>query len=341
MTGTLKKQIASPKEIKALFPLTKEEEFFLQQSREIAKKSLITKNKLVIVIGPCSVHDEESTLEYATRLKELSSKLKNFFIVMRVFVEKSRSNIGWKGFVHDPKLDNSCNLEEGIKRSRKLFLELTKLKMPISMEILSPLLIPYLEDLLTWGFVGARTVTSQIHRQLASRLPFPVGFKNSLDGNIESALDGAQTASFSNSFLDLNDEGKIVHLTSQGNPYTHIVLRGSQKKGNFTLPFIQKTQLLMQQKNFSSALFIDCSHGNSLGQATKQKKIFKSALSQVENISGVMLESHLKGGKQLPSKALVYGRSITDECLDFESSKELLIWGDQLLSNLSKNDVSK
>lgn len=327
-------------------PLSSTAKEFIEESRHIARQIVLNKNKTTaLIIGPCSIHDFGEAIEYAKHLKNLSSQVQDrFFIAMRVFVEKPRTKTGWKGFIYDPFLDGSYQTAEGILLTRKLLLAFAEMGMPVATELVDPLFIPYIQDLITWGFIGARTSASPIHRQLASGLNFPVGFKNSVDGNREVALDGVESASTPHSHIGINDEGKISKISTLGNPFCHLVLRGSDQKTNFDPISIENAINEMRLRR-QERLMVDCSHGNSNKIAENQKKSFISLMEQIASgndmIMGIMLESYLKTGKQMLKKSLEYGVSITDSCLGWEETEKLVLFGNSLISSEMAINSSK
>lgn len=324
--------LPTPREIKHYLPLSDRQRRFIERSRTTVRQLLKGKDKrLALVIGPCSIHDSDSALEFAHRFKTLSEEVKeNAFLVMRVYIEKPRTLLGWKGFLYDPYLDGSNDIRTGIFWSRQLLLHLAEMEVPAAMEFLEPLAAPFFSELITWGFIGARTSYSQTHRQLASLLPMPVGFKNSVDGSLDAAIQGMISARNSHSFFHIDEEGKLCAQESSGNPDTHIVLRGSSESSNFEPSFIQEAQQKMRALGIESRILVDCSHGNAQKEHLLQKTAFESVQSQVsenENILGMMLESHLQAGYQLLSESpstLSFGVSITDPCLDWASTEELV-----------------
>ncbi len=319
--------LPSPEELKRRHPLSREGEAFIGEARQEAR-GILSGGRLVCILGPCSIHDPASALEYARRLKELSSEVeKSLFLVMRVYLEKSRSATGWKGFLYDPYLDGSYNIESGLLAARELLLGLTALGIPCATECVDPLAAPYFDDLITWGFIGARTTSSQPHRQLASSLPFPVGFKNNIDGNITSAVQAVQASSEPHTFLACNSRGELSALRSRGNPDTHVVLRGSSHAPNYDRASLQETVRLLQERHLPPRLMIDCSHGNARGQELKQIDVFEHTLEYVLEgsypILGWMLESHLEGGRQaFPYHPTI---SMTDPCIDWKKTRELIL----------------
>ncbi len=327
--------IPSPAVLKREMPLSEKERQFIASSRGCAMRILEQKERrLACILGPCSIHDIDSALDYATRLKGLSAEMDpSFFPVMRVFCEKPRTRAGWKGMIYDPDLDGSDNVVKGLRQARSLLLTLAQMEIPTATEFLDPLIAPYFDDLITWGFIGARTSASQPHRQLASSLPFPVGFKNSVYGEINAALHGIYNARGPHVYFGINDAGSISALRSHGNPWTHLVLRGSETGPNYDKHSIQRALTDLREQNLEPRVLIDCSHGNSGKDHTRQPDVFHDVMRQVEagtkGIVGVMLESHLVSGNQRHSEdpqSLSYGLSITDSCLGWEETEELLAY---------------
>ncbi len=331
----LTEKIASPFLVKKkLLPLPYGMQEKVKNFRERAKKICLREEEsLALVIGPCSIHHFQASLEYASLLSELISKIEgNFFVLMRVFTQKARSCLGWKGLCYDPLLDSSENLEEGILLSRKLMIEISKKNIPIATELLDPFLFPFFDDLITWGFIGARTALSPIHRSLASIAPFPVGFKNPLDGSLEGSIAGIRVAKTAQKTLSICEDGFIVAKKSSGNPYSHLVLRGSSKGPNFHADSLEKAKDLLKKENLAPSYFIDCSHGNAV---EGQERAFFSSINHLlqgeKNLIGIMLESYLKAGKQTFSSSVDPYLSITDECLSWEETEELLLQASSLL----------
>lgn len=330
--------LPTPKELKLDLPLLHQE--FIEAGRKCARDILSGRDKrLLIIAGPCSVHDTQEALDYAYRFKQLAEEVKETcFLIMRAYVEKPRTTTGWKGFLYDPYLNGTNDIETGFYKSRELFLALAEMGVPAAAEYVDPLAAPYFDDLITWGFIGARTSASQTHRQLASILPFPVGFKNGTDGNIDPAINGVVSARNSHSFIYLNEEGRLCKTHSNGNPFTHIVLRGSTEETNFDPESVNKILKKMSRAGIASRLIIDCAHGNSQKQHERQKHAFQSALAQIvdgnSNIMGMMLESHLEAGNQSlgdDASSLRYAVSITDPCIDWDSTVELVREADSIL----------
>ena len=334
----MQKRIPSSKEIIQKLPLDKNSRQFIKQARVLAKKIFLKEDKrFIIFVGPCSIHSQEEIIDYAKRLKRIIAYAnKNIFIVMRFFYEKARTSTGWKGFLYDPYLDNTNNIEEGVIKTRKLMIQLSELNIPLAAELLDPLTINYFKDLITWGFIGSRTSTSQIHRQLASSLPFPVGLKNPSDGNLETTINSVISARSPHSFLHLSDDDKISIFQSSGNLFSHIVLRGSENNTNYDRNTLNNLYEKMQKKHLYSPIVIDSAHGNSKKSIYKQKKCFEEVIKKAKddpNIIGVMLESFIKEGNQkITSKNnLRYGVSITDPCIGWDDTRKLLVWVNEYL----------
>ncbi|NGX31206.1 MAG: hypothetical protein K940chlam8_00571, partial [Chlamydiae bacterium] len=275
---------------------------------------------LLLITGPCSIHDIPSTLEYMEKLKTLNARVKDeILILMRFYFEKPRTRFGWKGFLYDPYLDGSYQMNEGIKQARYLLQQALEMALGTATEFLDPNMSTYLEDGICWGCVGARTSSSPIHRQMASSLHCPIGFKNSLSGDLHTALHAIQTANLPNTFPKLIN-GKLVAETSNGNPFCHLIMRGSKNKPNFDIESVKNACKLLQAHHFFPHVMIDCAHGNGQKLAEKQLDVFETILPYKDEglIFGIMLESHLNFGNQPMSDTLKYGVSITDPCLSFD-----------------------
>ena len=289
----------------------------------------------VCVVGPCSIHDRTAALEYAERLGRLAQELKHpLFLVMRVFCEKPRTNAGWKGWLTDPDLDGTNDVVKGISATRDLLLALAEWEIPCAAEFLDPLAAPYYQDLITWGFIGARTVASQPHRQLASAFDFPIGFKNTIFGELDAAIKGILAARSPHCYLGIDDQGHAAAKWSSGNPHTHLVLRGSESRPNFDSVSIQTALEQLRQHRLEPRFLIDCSHGNSGKDHRRQQEVIEAILKDVpEGFLGFMIESHLHEGKQVHLEHLHYGLSITDSCISWSETEEILR---RLSSNLDQ-----
>jgi 3-deoxy-7-phosphoheptulonate synthase len=287
-------------------------------------------DRLLVIIGPCSIHDTVAGMEYARRLLEVRKSLsKDLLIVMRVYFEKPRTTVGWKGLINDPHLDGSYDINQGLALARKFLLDVNEIGMPAGMEFLDTITPQYTADLISWGAIGARTTESQVHRELASGLSCPVGFKNGTDGGVQVAIDAIKTAQSPHHFLSFTKEGHSAIFSTTGNDDCHVILRGG-KTPNYDAANVAKVSASLTDSGLADMLMIDCSHANSSKDYTKQKEVARDITEQVStgnnSIMGVMIESHLNEGRQehAPGKALAYGQSITDACLGWQDSVETL-----------------
>jgi 3-deoxy-7-phosphoheptulonate synthase len=287
-----------------------------------------TDPRLLVVVGPCSVHDADAAHEYARRLASLSPELENLMITMRVYFEKPRTTTGWKGLINDPHLDGSGDVNSGLRMARELLLEVLELGLPVGCEFLDPISPQYIADTVCWAAIGARTAESQIHRQLASGLSMPVGFKNRTDGNIGVAVDAVRAAAAQHSFAGVDLSGTSAILHTKGNRDCHVILRGGREAPNHGAEAIAATAKLLGGVGLPERLVVDASHDNSGKDHERQPQVAAEIAAQIaagqEAIVGVMLESFLEGGRQELSGELVYGRSITDRCMDWESTVAVL-----------------
>lgn len=283
----------------------------------------------LVIMGPCSIHDPKAAIEYAHELLKLRDEVKDhFFIVMRTYFEKPRTTVGWKGFINDPHLDNSFDMNEGLIRARKLLIEINALGLPVATESLEPISPQYLAELIAWTAIGARTTESQTHRELASGLSSPVGFKNNTDGNVHVAINAIKSALSPHHFLGIDQRGQTSIVETKGNPSCHLILRGGKAGPNYHQEAVGEAQKLLREARLNDGVVIDCSHDNSSKNFQKQTSVFMNCIEQIvegnNRIVGLMLESHLYEGNQELSNNLRYGVSITDACLDIKSSKQLL-----------------
>jgi len=290
----------------------------------INKKS----KKLLFIVGPCSIHDSDAALEYGRKLKELSDEVsEKILIVMRVYFEKPRTTIGWKGLINDPYLDNSFKVNDGLFKARKLLLELNKIGMPCGYEVLDPITPQYITDLISWGAIGARTTESQVHRQLVSGLSMPVGFKNGTGGSIKIARDAILSAKFPHCFMGIGENGAAAICRTKGNNNCHLILRGGSRGPNYTSEYLDESEKLLKENSLSNAIMVDCSHGNSLKNHKNQERVLRYVINETKNrdsIMGVMIESNINEGKQKLGKELLYGVSITDSCLSFSETSRII-----------------
>ncbi|TDQ59002.1 3-deoxy-D-arabinoheptulosonate-7-phosphate synthase [Mesocricetibacter intestinalis] len=299
--------------------------------REIADIVHKRDKRLLVVIGPCSVHDPVAALDYAKRLKVLSEELKEqLYLVMRVYFEKPRTTVGWKGLINDPNIDGSFEVERGLHIGRKLLLDLAELGLPLATEALDPMTPQYLADLFSWSAIGARTTESQTHRELASGLSMAVGFKNGTDGSLATAINAMKAASKAHSFIGINQQGQVNLLHTEGNPDGHVILRGG-KAPNYQAEFVAQCEQEMKKAGLECSIMIDCSHGNSNKDYRRQPIVALDAVAQIvggnKSITGLMLESNIHAGNQSAEQAvseMKYGVSITDACIDWETTEGLL-----------------
>ena len=301
------------------------------QEHRAAIRAVLSGNddRLLVITGPCSLHDPEAALDYGRRLAALADALGDrLLIVMRAYVEKPRTTVGWKGLLHDPHLDESNDLEAGLRVSRRLLIELAELGLPIATEVLSPAAANYLEDTLSWAAIGARTTESQTHRELVSGLDMPVGFKNGTDGELGAALDAIQAASRPHSHFGMGATGEAALVATTGNPDTHLILRGGRAGPNYDTNSVAVAAQALRTAGIASRLIVDCSHANSGKDPLRQPLVADQVIAQrrvdTSTIAGVMLESHLETGKQSLGPNMRYGVSVTDACLGWAPTEQLL-----------------
>jgi 3-deoxy-7-phosphoheptulonate synthase len=342
-------RLLTPRELKAQLPTTDAANATVARSRERVIRILRQEDpRLLVVIGPCSIHDEKSALEYANRLNSLRKEVAGQMeIVMRVYFEKPRTTIGWKGLINDPHLDGSQDIETGLKIARKLLLDITGMGLPAATEFLDPIVPQYIADLISWAAIGARTTESQTHREMASGLSMPVGLKNSTDGSLQVAIDAMGAARHPHSFLGINEDGATSIVRTAGNPHTHVVLRGGRAKTNYDAESIRAAEEKLNSEKLPPVLMVDCSHANSEKKFAKQEDVWRSVIQQriegTQSLIGLMVESHLHEGNQPISenlKALRYGVSITDSCIGWETTERMLRWGCEALSKAKSAAVS-
>ena len=329
---TSKTQLPTPVELCSKIERSKDVEQFVVETRNAINNILFgDDDRLLMVVGPCSIHDLEAGREYARRLAQLSKELSDrFLIVMRVYFEKPRTTVGWKGLIMDPNLDGTSDIPSGLEIARSFLTEVLELGLPTATELLDPITPQYIADLVCWSAIGARTTESQTHQQMASGLSMPLGFKNGTDGNLDVAINAIKAASQPQTFLGIDNEGRANALTTNGNPNCHIVLRGGSKGPNYSKEDLKFASEKLQSANLKPSIMIDCSHANSDKNPDLQPAVFESLIQQsTENkaIIGGMIESNLKSGNQKfpqPKEALEYGVSITDGCIDWETTEKIL-----------------
>jgi 3-deoxy-7-phosphoheptulonate synthase len=322
--------LVTPDELKKTIPLTTQSLAVVKESRKLVADILAGHDKRTLVImGPCSIHDPKSALEYAARLKELAHEVSDTMVlIMRAYFEKPRTTVGWKGFINDPYLDNSFRINDGLHLARRLLLDITNLGLGVATEALEPVSPQYIAELISWTAIGARTAESQTHRELSSGLSSPVGFKNNTDGNIEVAINAMKSAREPHHFLGIDQLGRTSIVATKGNPHCHLILRGGKESPNYDAQAVAYAQKLLREARLCEKLVIDCSHDNSHKDYLRQSEVFLNCINQIvegnDQIVGLMLESHLEGGQQKLSSTLDYGVSITDGCLGFDLSQKLI-----------------
>lgn len=326
--------LITPHDIKLKIPLTETAESTVWRSRKAVEKILKGQDtRKFIVVGPCSIHDVEAAIEYSERLKTLAEKVEDkLLLIMRVYFEKPRTTVGWKGLINDPDMDDSFHIEKGLLTARNLLLKLAELGLPTATEALDPIVPQYIDELITWSAIGARTTESQTHREMASGLSMPVGFKNGTDGSIQVALNALQSASMPHHFLGINQKGQVSIFKTKGNTYGHIILRGGSGQPNFYAANVKSAEDKLQEANLPVRIVIDCSHGNSNKDYKLQAAVFENIIQQVADgntsIVGMMLESNLYEGNQpIPEelKKLKYGVSVTDKCISWEETEQIIL----------------
>lgn len=286
-------------------------------------------DRVVVIVGPCSIHDTDAAIEYAKKLNDQVKRFeKEILIIMRVYFEKPRTTIGWKGLINDPDLDNSFNINTGLRKARQLLSDITSMGMPCATEFLDVITPQYFAELISWGAIGARTVESQVHRELASGLSVPIGFKNATNGDVQVAVDAVKSATYSHHFLSTTKSGSTAIFQTKGNNNGHVILRGGASGPNFSKENIDNCITKLNKSDIDTKIMVDCSHGNSHKDHTKQKTVLADLCVQMKesnDVFGVMIESNLVAGNQnIDSKPLTYGQSITDKCVDFEETIEML-----------------
>jgi len=325
--------VITPTELKKELPLPESARGLVAKSRQTVKDILDGKDdRLFAVVGPCSIHDTDLALTYGKRLKALADQVnETIFIIMRVYFEKPRTSIGWKGLINDPHLDDSFQIEEGLRIGRKLLLDIADLGLPTSTEALDPISPQYLQDLIAWSAIGARTTESQTHREMSSGLSSPVGFKNGTDGGLMVAINAMQSVSSPHRFLGINGDGQVSVVTTRGNPYAHVVLRGGSQGPNFDQAHVAQCEQALAKGGVSQNIMIDCSHANSGKNPDQQPAVLKDMTEQIlggnRSIIGAMLESNIHHGNQsIPADLgeLKYGVSVTDACMDWEMTEAAL-----------------
>ena len=324
--------LITPEELKAKLPVSESVRLAINGYRETVRNIVDRReSRLLVVVGPCSIHDIAAAKEYAQRLKTLSDEIADqVFIVMRAYFEKPRSTVGWKGLINDPYLDDSFKVAQGLHIGRQLLLDLSEMGLPLATEALDPITPQYLQDLISWSAIGARTTESQTHREMASGLSCPVGFKNGTDGSLGVAINALQSVANPHRFLGISPEGQVSVVHTKGNAHAHIVLRGGSNGPNYSAEHIANCEAALAKLDLTQSIMIDCSHANSNKDHRQQRNVVDAVRAQFDegnqSITGLMIESHLNAGNQSINNAggLDYGVSITDACIDWQETVELL-----------------
>jgi 3-deoxy-7-phosphoheptulonate synthase len=323
----------TPDELHAKLPLTDTAHKNVSEARELLRDILDRKDKrLFVVVGPCSIHDPEAGLDYARRLKKLQAKVAGTMVlIMRVYFEKPRTTTGWKGFINDPYMDDSFRVDVGMERARQFLLDVCELGLPTATEALDPISPQYLGDLIAWTAIGARTTESQTHREMASGLSTPVGFKNGTDGDVDIAVNAVVSSSKPHSFLGISEQGSVSIVRTKGNAYGHVVLRGGGGRPNYDSVSVAIAEQAMKKAGLAANLVVDCSHANSYKKPDLQPLVMSDVVQQIRHgnrsLVGVMIESNIIGGNQpIPEdlSKLTYGCSVTDGCIGWDETEEML-----------------
>jgi len=325
--------LVPPRELKRLLPVSTAANTTVFTGRQAVQNILAREDdRLLVVMGPCSIHDPEAALEYARRLRALAGELEDrMFIVMRVYFEKPRTTVGWKGLINDPRMDGSHDIQSGLRIGREVLLRINELGLPVGTEFLDPIVPQYHADLVTWAAIGARTTESQTHREMASGLSMPVGFKNATDGSLQVAVDAMRAAMMPHSFLGIDQDGRTAIVRTTGNAFGHVVLRGGRARSNYDPESIAGAAADLRKAGLSEAIMVDCSHANSNKQHARQEEVWQSVVAQrttgTRGLIGLMVESHLHEGAQaIPPDLteLQYGVSVTDACVGWETTERML-----------------
>lgn len=325
--------LLAPNQLLGQLPLTETAAALVAQTRDRIRNIMHNEDRrLLVIVGPCSVHDVDAAYEYAQKLVTLREKFADQLeIVMRVYFEKPRTSIGWKGLINDPHLDGSYDINEGLRLARKLLLDLAELGLPSATELLDPITPQYIADVIAWTAIGARTTESQTHREMASGLSMPIGFKNNTNGSLDAASNAMLSASQPHHFLGINGDGHASIVSTTGNADGHLVLRGGKQGPNYEKSFVDNAAQTLVEKNLNPRIMVDCSHANANKDHNRQVTVLENIAQQVsdgsQHLLGVMIESHLVAGKQPIRKKLselTYGQSITDACVDIDTTHEML-----------------
>jgi 3-deoxy-7-phosphoheptulonate synthase len=336
-------RLEPPRKLKSDLPSTEASSATVAHCREAVTRILGQQDpRLLVVVGPCSIHDVEGAMDYARRLSALRKEYRSRMeIVMRVYFEKPRTTTGWKGLINDPHLDGTQDIQSGLKMARRLLLAITGMGLPAATEFLDPIIPQYTDDLISWAAIGARTTESQTHRELASGLSMPVGFKNATDGSMQTAVDAMCSARTPHSFLGIDQDGVTAIVRTTGNPNGHIVLRGGRRKTNYDAESIREAEARLVEAGLPPVMMVDCSHANSGKQPARQDDVWRSIIEQrlggTTSLIGTMIESYVHEGNQpIPQNLaeLRYGVSITDACISWETTERMMRWGYEMLAKV-------
>jgi len=332
--------LITPEQLRAEITLSQRGRAYVTSARKIIADIIHKKDaRLLVISGPCSVHDVDAAKEYARELKKLHDKYQDsMYIVMRVYFEKPRTTVGWKGLINDPHMDGSFDVESGLRKARELLIYLTELGLPLATEALDPISPQYLAELFSWSAIGARTTESQTHREMASGLSMPIGFKNGTNGSLGVAINAMQSAESPHRFMGINRQGQVALIKTSGNPDGHVILRGG-KQPNYDSVNIAECEQEISAQGIEPSIVVDCSHGNSNKDYNRQPLVATNVFNQIlegnQSIIGIMLESNLNAGNQsseLPKEELQYGVSVTDACIDFKVTEQLLSEANDMLA---------
>ncbi|HSE58375.1 MAG TPA: 3-deoxy-7-phosphoheptulonate synthase [Nitrospiraceae bacterium] len=327
------KPLPSPRQVKTKLPLTEQASSVVYETRQAIRNILhgIDRDRLLVIVGPCSIHDPDAAYDYADRLKTVADALRDrVLIVMRTYFEKPRTTVGWKGLINDPHLDGTCDIALGIELARTILLNINHRGIPCASELLDPVVPQYIADLVSWAAIGARTTESQTHREMASGLSMPIGFKNGTEGSFQVAINAMVAARTPHHFVGINADGATSIIKTTGNPDRHIVLRGGGGRTNYGAEDIARAEAAVASEGLARPIMVDCSHDNSGKNHQRQVEVAREVVAQFDqgrrSIMGLMLESHLQPGRQTwePNKPLAYGVSITDPCLSWSDTEALL-----------------
>lgn len=340
--------LMTPEQLRETLPLADKDRQFVESAREIIANIIHKRDpRLLVISGPCSVHDVEAAKEYARALKKLHDKYQDsLYIVMRVYFEKPRTTVGWKGLINDPHMDGSFDVEAGLIKARELLIYLTELGLPLATEALDPISPQYLAELFSWSAIGARTTESQTHREMASGLSMPIGFKNGTNGSLDVAINALQSAASSHRFMGINRQGQVSLIKTSGNPDGHVILRGGAQP-NYDSVNIDECEQILAKHQLEPGIVVDCSHGNSNKDYRRQPLVATNVFNQIiegnKSIIGIMLESNINAGNQSSDLAIAdmqYGVSVTDACIDLETTTSLLEKADVMLNSVLKQRIS-